>query len=136
MGCGGCRPEDVRRSLRREAHTAQRELERRVPEHRFGGPALERWLRFLIRHEETVGSAAADEARSLIVGMYGIHVWNALIEAGARHDICARHREAMTALLTLQHEGVENPWTSRTIRRVAFDVLFERAVLDEGQGEA
>lgn len=126
----------MHRSLRRDAHTAQRELERRVPDHRFGGPALERWLRFLIRHGETVGRAAADEARSLIVGMYGVHVWNALIEAGARDDICARHREAMAALLVLQREGIENPWTSRTIRRVAFDVLFERAVLDEWQGEA
>lgn len=126
----------MRAALLRGAYAAQRELERRAVDHRFGGPSLEEWLRFLIRHEETVGRAAADDARALIVGRYGVHVWDALLEVGAGDAIDTCYETAIDELLALQRNGMWNPWTSRTIRRVAFRVLFEPTHLDEGQGEA
>ena len=126
-------PETTRPVLLRVAYAAQRELERRA-RHHPSGPALERWLRFAIRHEDLVGRACAADARALLVDRYGIHVWDALVEVGVREDITHRHALTIAALLERQRGPVENPWSTREIRRAAFDVAFRHAYHEEGQG--
>ena len=102
-------------------------------QHHPSGPALERWLRFAIRHEDLVGRACAADARALLVDRYGIHVWDALVEVGVREDITHRHALTIAALLERQRGPVENPWSTREIRRAAFDVAFRHAYHEEGQ---
>lgn len=118
--------------LLRAAYAAQRELERRA-RHHPSGPSLERWLRFAIRHEDLVGWACAADARSLLVDRYGVHVWDALVEVGVREDIAHRYRHTIASLLERQRGRVENPWSTREIRRAAFDVAFRYAYVEEGQ---
>ena len=125
-------PETMRSLLLRSAYAAQRELVRRA-QHHPSGPALERWLRFAIRHEDLVGRACAADARALLVDRYGIHVWDALVEVGVREDITHRHALTIAALLERQRGPVENPWSTREIRRAAFDVAFRHAYHEEGQ---
>ena len=123
----------MRAALLRTAYAAQRELERRAVDHRFGGPILEEWLRFLICHEETVGRAAAADAQALIVGKYGVHVWDALLEVGAGDEVDTRYEAVIDELLVLQRNAMGNPWAARTIRRVAFRVLFNPHISTRGR---
>lgn len=124
--------EITRPILLQVAYAAQRELVRRA-QHHPSGPALERWLRFAIRYEDLVGRACAADARALLVDRYGIHVWDALVEVGVREDITHRHALTIAALLERQRGPVENPWSTREIRRAAFDVAFRHAYHEEGQ---